>query len=106
MLIFLFIDIAEDKSLDSTVGFNVETSMKFSALKGSVSNCTMSSIESLGFETMTPIQAKCIPKLLEGKDLRGTAKTGSGKTLAFVIPAVELLKKLKFKPEYGNVNIN
>ena len=31
----------------------------------------------------------------------GAAKTGSGKTLAFLIPAVELIYKLKFMPRNG-----
>ena len=31
----------------------------------------------------------------------GAAKTGSGKTLAFLIPAIELLYKLKFMPRNG-----
>jgi ATP-dependent RNA helicase DDX18/HAS1 len=31
----------------------------------------------------------------------GAARTGSGKTLAFLIPAVELLNKLKFMPRNG-----
>lgn len=35
------------------------------------------------------------------RDLLGDAKTGSGKTLAFLIPAIELLYKLKFKPRNG-----
>jgi ATP-dependent RNA helicase DDX18/HAS1 len=35
------------------------------------------------------------------RDLMGAAKTGSGKTLAFLIPAVELLYKLKFMPRNG-----
>jgi ATP-dependent RNA helicase DDX18/HAS1 len=50
---------------------------------------------------MTEIQARAIPHLLEGKDLMGAAKTGSGKTLAFLLPAVELLYKLKFAPRNG-----
>ena len=50
---------------------------------------------------MTEIQAKAIPPLLEGRDLVGAAKTGSGKTLAFLIPAVELIYKLKFMPRNG-----
>jgi superfamily II DNA/RNA helicase len=33
--------------------------------------------------------------------LVGAAKTGSGKTLAFLIPAVELIYKLKFMPRNG-----
>ena len=39
----------------------------------------------------TPIQAKSIPVLLEGRDLLGLAETGTGKTAAFVLP---LLHKL------------
>ena len=35
------------------------------------------------------------------RDLLGAARTGSGKTLAFLIPAVELLYKLSFKPRNG-----
>jgi superfamily II DNA/RNA helicase len=31
--------------------------------------------------TPTPIQARAIPQLLDGKDLIGQARTGSGKTL-------------------------
>lgn len=50
---------------------------------------------------MTEIQAQTIPHLLEGRDLVGAAKTGSGKTLAFLIPAVELMTKLKFLPRNG-----
>ncbi|GFV87214.1 ATP-dependent RNA helicase DDX18 [Trichonephila clavipes] len=55
----------------------------------------------MGFETMTEIQAKCIPPLLEGKDVVASAKTGSGKTLAFLIPAIELMYKKNFSPEMG-----
>lgn len=34
----------------------------------------------------------------------GAAKTGSGKTLAFLLPAVELLYKLRFMPRNGIIN--
>ena len=50
---------------------------------------------------MTSIQEKSIPPLLAGKDVLGAARTGSGKTLAFLIPAVEMLHRLKFKPRNG-----
>ena len=36
------------------------------------------------------------------RDLMGAAQTGSGKTLAFLIPVVELIYKLGFKPRNGN----
>jgi ATP-dependent RNA helicase RhlE len=46
-----------------------------------------------GYETPTPIQAKSIPSLLQGKDLLGIAQTGTGKTAAFALPILELLSR-------------
>lgn len=43
-------------------------------------------IEKQGYTVPTPIQAKSIPGLLEGKDLIGIAQTGTGKTAAFTLP--------------------
>ncbi|KAI4268630.1 MAG: hypothetical protein LQ337_007730 [Flavoplaca oasis] len=62
---------------------------------------TMQAIQGMGFETMTQIQQRGIPPLLAGRDVLGAAKTGSGKTLAFLIPAVEMLSALRFKPRNG-----
>ncbi|KAF2085609.1 putative ATP-dependent RNA helicase [Saccharata proteae CBS 121410] len=55
----------------------------------------------LGDKEPTEIQKKAIPPALAGKDILGAAKTGSGKTLAFLIPAVEMLRSLKYKPRNG-----
>jgi len=66
-----------------------------------LSERTMKAIEEMGFTKMTEIQRRGIPPLLAGKDVLGAAKTGSGKTLAFLIPAVEMLHSLKFKPRNG-----
>lgn len=66
-----------------------------------LSQPTSQALEELGFMTMTPVQAKAIPPLLAGKDVLGAAQTGSGKTLAFLVPAVELLHRMKFKPRNG-----
>ena len=66
-----------------------------------LSEKTMRGINDMGFENMTDIQQKTIPPLLAGKDVLGAAKTGSGKTLAFLIPAVEMLSALRFKPRNG-----
>ncbi|EGD94523.1 ATP-dependent RNA helicase HAS1 [Trichophyton tonsurans CBS 112818] len=74
-------------------------SNKFSDL--SLSEPTVKAIAGMGFTTMTEIQQRGIPPSLAGRDLLGAAKTGSGKTLAFLIPAVEILRSLKFKPRNG-----
>ncbi|KAI0786036.1 DEAD-domain-containing protein [Abortiporus biennis] len=71
----------------------------FSSLE--LSEPTSRALEEMGFKTMTPVQEKSIPPLLAGKDVLGAARTGSGKTLAFLIPAVELLHRMKFKPRNG-----
>jgi ATP-dependent RNA helicase RhlE len=39
-----------------------------------------------GYTTATPIQAKAIPPLVQGRDLLGVAQTGTGKTAAFGLP--------------------
>ncbi|WVQ78072.1 ATP-dependent RNA helicase HAS1 [Cryptococcus sp. DSM 104549] len=62
---------------------------------------TASAIQRMGFETMTEVQARTIPPLLAGKDVLGAARTGSGKTMAFLVPSVELLSTLRFKPVNG-----
>ncbi|MBX5436326.1 MAG: DEAD/DEAH box helicase [Alicyclobacillaceae bacterium] len=46
-------------------------------------------IDDMGFEEPSPIQAACIPLILEGRDVIGQAQTGTGKTAAFGIPIVE-----------------
>ena len=42
-----------------------------------------------GYTEATPIQAKAIGPLLEGKDILGCAQTGTGKTAAFAIPILQ-----------------
>ncbi|KAK2772324.1 ATP-dependent RNA helicase [Onygenales sp. PD_12] len=72
---------------------------KFSEVN--LSEKTMKALADMKFETMTEIQRRGIPPLLAGRDVLGAAKTGSGKTLAFLIPAVEMLSALRFKPRNG-----
>ncbi|XP_045496615.1 probable ATP-dependent RNA helicase pitchoune [Colias croceus] len=85
----------------SSLCLGILSDQKFSCLDGKVCEATLMGIKDMGFTTMTEIQAKAIPPLLEGRDLVGAARTGSGKTLAFLIPAIELIYKLKFKPRNG-----
>ena len=42
-----------------------------------------------GYTESTPIQAGCIPPMLEWKDVTAKAPTGTGKTFAFGIPIIE-----------------
>lgn len=46
-------------------------------------------LSKFGFTTPTPVQAACIPAIMDGHDVIGKASTGSGKTLAFAIPILE-----------------
>ena len=46
----------------------------------------LESLNDLGYEKPSPIQAECIPHLLSGRDVLGMAQTGSGKTAAFSLP--------------------
>ncbi len=48
-----------------------------------------------GYATPTPIQARSIPMLLDGRDVLGLAQTGTGKTAAFALP---LLHRLAASP--------
>jgi ATP-independent RNA helicase DbpA len=64
--------------------------MKFQELK--LSTALVQVTQELGYVEMTPIQAKSIPLLLEGRDLIGQSKTGSGKTAAFGLPILEKIE--------------
>jgi len=48
----------------------------------------LESIEAIGFEEATPVQAQTIPPILEGKDMIASAQTGTGKTAAFLLPII------------------
>ncbi|PNY12402.1 DEAD-box ATP-dependent RNA helicase 51-like protein [Trifolium pratense] len=89
----------EEKKVKNNSGSGIMSNESFSSLE--LSKSTSKAIMDMGFQNMTQIQARAIPPLLSGKNVLGAARTGSGKTLAFLIPAVELLHKLKFNPRDG-----
>jgi hypothetical protein len=51
----------------------------------------LASIETLGYTTMTPVQAQSLPPMLEGRDVIAQAQTGSGKTAAFGLSLLQSL---------------
>ena len=48
-------------------------------------------VAAAGYETPTPIQARAIPQVLNGRDVMGLAQTGTGKTAVFVLPILNRL---------------
>ena len=53
----------------------------------------LSTLQALGYEEPTPIQAATIPVLVGGADLLGQAATGTGKTASFALPILERLAR-------------
>lgn len=64
----------------------------FSTLK--LDEALIHNIATMGYKTMTPIQAQSLPAILAGQDVIAKGKTGSGKTAAF---SLGLLQKLEVK---------
>ena len=54
-------------------------------------------VAAAGYETPTPIQARAIPQVVNGRDVMGMAQTGTGKTAAFVLPILNRLVANKYR---------
>ena len=63
--------------------------MSFKSL--GLSEPILKAIQKKGYETPSPIQAKAIPPVLEGKDVLASAQTGTGKTAGFTLPLLHNL---------------
>jgi superfamily II DNA/RNA helicase len=66
-----------------------EDAQSFSEL--GLSEPLLQAIAESGYTTPTPIQAKAIPIVLQGRDVLGIAQTGTGKTASFTLPMIEIL---------------
>lgn len=64
-----------------------------------ISASLLQSLEALGFNAMTPIQAKSIPLILSNQDIIAKAKTGSGKTVAFGVGVLSKLEPALFETQ-------
>ena len=63
--------------------------MKFEELD--LNDNILDALEDMRFETCTPIQEKCIPEILAGRDVLGVAQTGTGKTAAYLLPILSMI---------------
>ncbi|MYN14387.1 ATP-dependent RNA helicase DbpA [Pusillimonas sp. TS35] len=61
-----------------------------------LSQAQLSNLQQLGYTDMTPIQARSLPIILEGKDIIAQAKTGSGKTAAFGLGIMQRLNPARW----------
>src|SRR5687768_11098031 len=48
-------------------------------------------LESLGYNSPTPVQSQAIPAVLKGRDVMAAAQTGTGKTAGFALPLLQRL---------------
>jgi ATP-dependent RNA helicase RhlE len=53
----------------------------------------LKAVSKQGYTEPSPIQASCIPLVLEGKDVLASAQTGTGKTAGFTLPILQILSK-------------
>ena len=51
----------------------------------------LASVQALGYDRMTPVQAQALPPMLQGRDVIAQARTGSGKTAAFGLALLQAL---------------
>lgn len=68
-------------------------SLKWQDLKCQLHPWIQEAIKSMGFGSMTPVQASTIPLLVGNKDVVVEAVTGSGKTLAYILPVLHRISK-------------
>lgn len=51
----------------------------------------LQAVTETGYVSPTPIQAKAVPIVMDGRDVMGAAQTGTGKTAAFTLPILHRL---------------
>jgi len=64
-----------------------------------LSEPVLKALDSVGYETPSPIQAQMIPYILAGKDVIGQAQTGTGKTAAFALPLLSKIDLTQKQPQ-------
>ncbi|MDR3415366.1 MAG: DEAD/DEAH box helicase [Nevskia sp.] len=65
----------------------------------SLSQPVLQALAEVGYEAPSPIQARIIPLMLDGRDVLGQAQTGTGKTAAFALPILSKIDTLRKTPQ-------
>ena len=81
----------------STPGTAEEHTITFAEL--GIDSRVLATLDEVGYENPTPIQAATIPVLLQGKDVVGLAQTGTGKTAAFALPVLARIDRKVRAPQ-------
>src|SRR5258705_5326462 len=79
----------------SPIPFQSGSEVRFEDL--GLSPLLLKAVADSGYTTPTPIQARGIPLVLQGKDLIGIAQTGTGKTASFALPVIDILERGRAK---------
>lgn len=74
--------------------------MKFADL--GLSSALLGTLDELGYDQPSPIQAQAIPHVLQGKDVMAAAQTGTGKTAGFTLPVIQRLSETPKPSGKGN----
>ena len=83
---------------DQSVSDTATAEIRFTDL--GLAEPVLRAVQSVGYETPSPIQARAIPHLLAGSDILGMAQTGTGKTAAFALP---LLSRIDARSRHTQV---
>ncbi len=90
-------EVLTDGAGDTSTDDAAEASVTFADLD--LAPAVLKALNDVGYEAPTPIQARTIPSMLEGRDVLGQAQTGTGKTAAFALPLLSRIDLSKKKPQ-------
>ncbi len=85
------IETPHEASPDTPADETVAAPVRFDTL--ALDDKLLRAVGDSGYTQMTPIQAKAIPIVLDGRDVMGAAQTGTGKTAAFTLPLLQKMLK-------------
>ncbi len=77
--------------------------MSFTTL--GLNEALLKAIKETGYTAPTPIQAKAIPTVIEGKDVLAAAQTGTGKTAGFTLPILQRLSQTEPKMKSKQIRV-